>query len=379
MKKLRIIVISSTVFAVGRGGSALSGYGGLEVIAYQIAEGLAKKGHEVGLVAPDGSECPGCQVIPIGPERMVSEGKAYGGFPAVAHEGQIIREAHPGYWQHLLGADAIIDHSWQKYSYMLKAEGRLKAPVLGVCHAPVNTMLNSPPPVEKPCVVCISKDQASHYEALFSPHKARVAYNGIDPDFYKPVAGVKRTGRFLFLARFSTIKGPLLAIEACKKAGAGLDLVGDTSITNEPDYFNACKAKCDGEQIRMVGPASRGECVRWFSQAHCLLHPNFPAPNTGHPGFREPLGLAPLEAQACGTPCIAGRYGAMTETISEGATGLLVSSLDEMVRAIQSDWIRNIAQSDRDGCREWASSFNIDKMVDRYQELCYEAIEEGGW
>ena len=371
---MRIVVVSTPVFRL-----PCVGYAGLEHLAWQQAAGLAARGHQVKLVAPDGSTCPNVEVIQIGPER-ISEKMAYSGFPAFTDQkGNVVRPRHYGYWQQLTDADVILDNSWGKYSYLLKAEGATQAKVLGVLHAPVNTMIGSPPPVEKPCIVCISKDQADHYEALFSPHRAKYVHNGCDPEFYKPMSGVKRTKRFLFLARFSTIKGPSLAIEACKEAGVGLDLVGDTSITNEPEYLARCQAMCDGEQIRMVGPCTRGEAVRWFSQAHCMLHPNFPCREKGMPGFREPYGLAPVEAQACGTPVICGDFGAMRETVRHGETGWLVNSYTELVAAIRTA-AGGIDDEMRSRCREWVvGNHTVSHMIANYERLALEAIETGGW
>lgn len=342
---MRIAVISSTVFSV-----PLHQYGGLEAIAWERAKGLAAKGHKVTLIAPQGSTCPGCEIIEFGAPGQVDERRAYN-----------------SYWQKLTQFDCIVDDSWQKWAYIGRGEGWLKAPVLGVMHAPVNTMLNTlPPNVEKPCFVCISKDQAAHFEALFS-HPAKVAYNGVDPDFYQPL-NVPRSDRFLFVARFSTIKGPSIAIDVCRNAGVGLDLVGDTSITNEPQYLEQCKRKCDGVQIKLVGPASRGNCVWWMSQSRGFLHLA--------KLFREPFGLAPVEAQLCGNPVLAWDHGALRETVRHGETGFLVKSEGEAVEYLRNGALDNL---NRKACREWATLFDVNSMVNRYEELCTEAIETGGW
>lgn len=50
---MKILVISSNVFPV-----PLTGYGGLEQIAFWQATGLAAKGHQVSIVAPEGSQLP---------------------------------------------------------------------------------------------------------------------------------------------------------------------------------------------------------------------------------------------------------------------------------------------------------------------------------
>ncbi len=326
------------------------GYGGLEHLAWQTAKGLAELGHTVSLVAPEGSECPGVEIIPIGPARSVSE-----------------KGAFERYWQHLLTVDCVVDESWNKWSYKLKQDGKIKAPILARLHAPINTMFQSPPPIEKPCIVCISQDQANHYQGMFS-QEARVCHNGVDMDFYRSI-GSKRTNRSLFLARFSQIKGPDLAQEMSQRANTPLDLVGDTSITQEPDFFQACLARCDGQKIKMIGPANRGQCVWYFSQARVLLHPN--------QRFREPFGLAPVEAMACGAPVIGWSYGAMRETIKQGVSGFLIKSVDEGVELLKNGAIESL---DRKKCREWAAdNFSLGRMIDRYHSLCEEAVDTGGW
>lgn len=341
---MKICVISTAIFKV-----PCVGYSGLEHLAWLTARGLAAKGHQVSLVCPDDSTCEGVEIITVGKERTVDE-----------------KMAHDIVWKRLLDFDCVIDETWQKYSYLLKAEGVLKAPILGVLHAPVNSMYQSLPPVPRPCMVCISNDQALHFEGLFG-RSARVVYNGVDLSFYRSLV-IPRTGRFLFLARFSSIKGPLIAIEACKKLGLGLDLVGDVSITNEPDYFERCKSLCDGKQIRMIGPATRGETVYWYSQAKALLHPN--------KGFREPFGLAPTEAMACGCPVGCYRYGAMRETVIHGKTGFLADSTEEFVDFLRCGFIDGL---DRDACVSNAARFSIESMVSGYEKLCEEALDSGGW
>lgn len=348
---MKIAVISTPVFRLGNTG--LSGYGGLEQIAWLTAKGLAAKGHQIALVAPEGSECPGVQIISNGPEKTWDEKAAYN-----------------LYWQYLPQFDAIIDHSWSKWTYILKQEGVLKAPVLGVMHAPVNTMYQQlPKGIDKPCFVCISQDQANHFMALHS-REARCCPNGVDLDFYKSM-NIQRSKRFLFLARFSSVKSPHIAIEACKKAGVGLDLVGDTSITNEPDYLKMCQDMCDGEQIIMVGPCTRGESVWWYSQAHALLH------SAKH--FREPFGLAPVEAQACECPVVSFDNGAIRETIFD--KHYLVKSDDDFVDRIK--WLARLPDSEMKSmgvvARASASRFSTQAMTDRYEELCIDAVENRGW
>lgn len=352
---MKVAVVSSFVLP-----SPPPHYGGLEQIAYQCADGLAGLGHDVTLIAAEGSQGGRAKLMQVSPPGQWDE-----------------KQAYQHYWAKLPEFDVCIDHSWAKWGVILKQEGRMPNPLLLVCHAPVNSMFGSPPPVERACVVCISEDQKAHYEALFG-RKARLCYNGADVEFYKST-GVPRTDRFLFLARFSSIKGADIAIEACLRAGVGLDLVGDDTITGEPDFYHRCVALADrtsegwdrnkGRQIRIIGPASRGECVTWFSRAKALIHPN--------QRFREPFGLAPVEGMLCSLPCIAWRYGSMSETVSD-LSGTLVDSFDGLVHAIQTYAeadLRPLGKS----AREWAMRFSVENMVRGYDGLIREAKETGGW
>lgn len=261
-------------------------------------------------------------------------------------------------------------NSWNCWLAGIKMEGRLgRMPVLKTLHAPANTHFNSIPPEGVISFVCISEDQKNHFEALFSPRKARVVKNGIDLNVYRPL-GTPRSSRFLFLARFSSIKGPDIAIKSCKEAGAELDLIGDTTITQEPEYYNQCVSNCDGKRIKVIGNVPRGEVVWWYSQAHVMLHPNM--------RFKEPLGLAPLEAQACGAPVIAFDFGAMRETVRHNETGYLVKSEAEFMEAVHLH-MQPIPEHTRRRCVEWASEFSIDKMVGGYEDLCQRAVDGEVW
>lgn len=342
---MKILVISTPIFKL-----PCVGYAGLEHLAWLRAKHLAERGHEVALICPDGSQCPGVTIIPIGPERQVSEEQAYS-----------------KYWQYLPSFDVVIDESWQKHSYSLKSEGRLKSPVLGWMHAPIKTMYQTlPPGVDKPCFVCISEDQKNDFES-FHGKPARCCRNGIDLQFYQSL-DIPRTDRFLFLARFSSVKSPDLVQDICLAAGANLDMIGDTSITNEPDLLRKCQQKADGKQIRLVGPCSRGEAVFYYSQARAFIHYT--------PNFREPFGLAPVEAQACGLPVLGYRYGSLPEIVKHGETGFLVSSQQEAVELVKSNTLDTI---DREACRSWAAQFSINVMIQRVEQLCQEALETGGW
>ena len=67
----------------------------------------------------------------------------------------------------------------------------------------------------------------------------------------------------------------------------------------------------------------------------------------------------------------------MRETIKEGVSGFLVDSLEEMVHLIRNNACGSL---DRNKCREWVvDNFSLERMIARYDELCTEAVNTGGW
>lgn len=344
---MKICIISSTVLPCLPLDDPQNGYNGLEQIVWSTAAGLARKGHDVLLVAPNGSKPP---------PGVTLHGTT---------QGESEQAAYSGYWQRLPDYQVIIDASWQKWSYILKIEGKLAAPILGVVHAPVHTMFERPPPVLLPCVVAISSDQAAHVSELWGV-PSRVAHNGIDLDFYRS-NGAAHGDRYLFLARISRIKGPHLAVDIARSRRIKLDLVGDDRITGEPELAQRMMALATNN-IAYHGGVSRLRTVEFFSAAKALLHPAFP--------FREPFGLSIIEAQACGLPVIVSDHGALRETVKHQESGFVVKTIDQMSELVRSDAVASISP---EACRANAERFSIGRMVARYEELCVEAVDTGGW
>jgi glycosyltransferase involved in cell wall biosynthesis len=145
-----------------------------------------------------------------------------------------------------------------------------------------------------------------------------------------------------------------------------LDMVGDDRLVEDQRYVQRVKAFAKGNQIVYHGEKTRAECPAYFTMAKALLHCNAI--------FREPFGLAPVEAMLCGCPVIAWDHGAMRETVKHGETGFLVRTYDELRDLLDKDAVKGIS-SER--CRKWALKFSAENMVNRYEDLCKQAVEAG--
>jgi D-inositol-3-phosphate glycosyltransferase len=95
------------------------------------------------------------------------------------------------------------------------------------------------------------------------------------------------------------------------------------------------------------------------------------------PIWNEGFGLPPLEAMAAGLPVVASRSGAVTETVIEGQTGLLVekNSVEELAYALlvllKDDGLREaMGRAGRRRAFEHFTWFKVAKQMHaRYDEM----------
>ena len=92
----------------------------------------------------------------------------------------------------------------------------------------------------------------------------------------------------------------------------------------------------------------------------------------------EPLGLAPLEANACGLPVVAVAEGGVRETIIDGVTGLLVQHQPQaMARAIEQlrDDKRLTAQLSKNGSELVKEKWSVESAVERLERQLSQAFD----
>ena len=89
----------------------------------------------------------------------------------------------------------------------------------------------------------------------------------------------------------------------------------------------------------------------------------------------EPFGMAAAEAQACGTPVVAFRCGALSEVIAGGVTGFLVPPGDIQAAA---DAVGKTAGISRSACRDHATThLDLQRSLDAHEQL-YRRVTDPG-
>ena len=97
-----------------------------------------------------------------------------------------------------------------------------------------------------------------------------------------------------------------------------LEVVADRAVELERCYLEELARRL-GVDLRLRLRVAEEELVAAYRRARALVY----SPH------REPLGYAPLEAQACETPVVAVGEGGVLETVVDGETGLLVRRDEE--------------------------------------------------
>lgn len=114
---------------------------------------------------------------------------------------------------------------------------------------------------------------------------------------------LKKSDYYLIVSRLVGGKGIELGMEAAKKLGLKLKIVGEG-----PHFAKATR----GKNIKFLGQVSDEELVKLYSRAKAFLALS----------KDEDFGITPVEAMGCGCPVIAFNGGGYKETVVEGKTGL---------------------------------------------------------
>ena len=334
-------------------------YGGIELVVYNLAEGLAALGHEVLLFAPKDSNVS-CRLLPYLEQR-----RYYFGLDSPLREKVFVGELASKY-AYAMAAHEKVDIM---HNHILSLPpGNIDIPVVHTLHGPANEA------TIKKCVefskypnhhfVAISNRQRENHITLNSHiNFAGVVHNSIDVKSIDWNAG--KEGFFLFVGRVNWEKGLEMAIRVASKANINLVMAVKMSEDFEKEFFlKEIKPLIDqypkGLLLKLHEDLPREMIVDLYRRARCTLFTS---------QWEEPFGLVMIESMACGTPVIGLRRGAVPEVIADGKTGFVVDTEDEMVRAT-----KKIGKITPLNCRKHVEeNYSREKMTESYVAV-YEKI-----
>jgi glycosyltransferase involved in cell wall biosynthesis len=325
------------------------GYGGLEVIAAALVDGLVERGHQVTLFGAGtrtGTRARFVSTTPQPQYRRLNQLDA-----AVRHTAEVNRR--------LSGAafDLVHDHTTDG---PLTAAAR-RVPTVLTVHSTTEGEVGDYLSVLGDSVRLVA---ISWLQRLLRPGLNWVATvpNALSP---REIPGGDRRpdGPVVWLARFCPDKGPDLAIQACRAAGLPLVLAGKATEPGEVRYLERTIRPMLGPDVELRVNADRETGQRLLAEARCLVMPI---------RWAEPFGMVMIEAMAHGTPVVALNRGAVPELVRNGVTGWICERPEDLPDALHLAG----AIDPGDCVRHVRDNFSADLMARRYERVYREVLGE---
>jgi glycosyltransferase involved in cell wall biosynthesis len=335
--------------------------GGSQAFLSELARGLIGRGHDVHLYAASGSQVQGVEVIDTGVDHRELEATLYRPSGAAAG-GSVVAEHAFARVYALVGEsryDIVHNHAFDAPAVALASA--LSAPVVHTIHLPpdrevAHALRQAARGDPAPAVACVSVDQASAWRTVVPVDAILPPYIPTRQIHFSPAAG----SGAVFAGRLSPEKGAAEAIAITRIAGVRIDVFGDRY---DAEYARTRIDPRSAEPGVVVHPGAPQK-VLWkaMARAAVVLCPA---------RWEEPFGMVAAEAQACGTPVVAFRRGALDEVIIDGVTGFLVAPDDLRAAA---DAVGRTSALSRRACREHAEThLDIDRSLDAHEQL-YERL-----
>jgi L-malate glycosyltransferase len=165
-------------------------------------------------------------------------------------------------------------------------------------------------------VFTISRYVAEQIAENAPPNNVKVIGGAVDRNLFYPNGSCDpKFAAVTYVGRLVTEKGLWILLEAFGKLPFGVDL----NLVGEGPLFAEMKAKAacleNGARIRFFGFLPQDEIREILVNSAILVMPSL---------WQEPLGLAALEAMACGVPVVASSVGGIPEIVRDGIDGLLL-------------------------------------------------------
>lgn len=292
-------------------------YGGTERIVAYLTDQLAELGHEVTLFA-SGDSVTKATLEPVWPcaLRLDSSMRDYLA-PHIVMLEQVARRADEFDIIHLhldyLGYPILRRTATP---FLATLHGRLDLPEL----APLYATFDEVP------VVSISDSQR---EPLPQAAYTATVPHGLPARLLLP--GFGAGGYLAFLGRISPEKAPDAAIRIAAAAGMKIKIAAKVDNVDRQYFAERIEPMLGAAHVEFIGEIGDDEKGEFLGNAAGLLFPI---------AWREPFGLAMIEAMACGTPVVAFRNGSVPEVVDHGVTGFIVD--DEAQAAAAAQQLRGL-------------------------------------
>lgn len=191
--------------------------------------------------------------------------------------------------------------------------------------------------------------------AKYWGRQAPVVHPPVDVDRFAPG---EPEDFFLVVGELVAHKRVELALEACRRAGSRVKVVG-----SGPDA-NRVRAAYAGDGFSFLGRVDDDELASLYRRCLALVVPG-----------TEEFGITAVEAQAAGRPVLAVDAGGARETVIDGETGVLApADSGQLAEAIaDTDWTRFSAEACVRSARRFAAPVFRRRLTDEVERIAARA------
>jgi len=323
-------------------------YGGLEIRTRELALRLAEN-HEVIIFAPEGSKLPGIEVItnhlPWNPSMGIS--------PYDLEKKQVLDHLDV-----LDSCDFVVDDTHFKYFHYLKCLAARQGEKAPAClfSWDFQPSIRFLPQDVSFTIVAVSKFIMSELRKLDPKgiHRFRYAYPFIARLYenYDVKEGNRKL--ILFLARFSTVKGPQFVVQLARDFPSyHFVMLGDVLFTQEPHVAQAClEAGEELDNLEVHFNVDWNTKIKYLQECGAVIAPHI---------WPEPFGLQMTEALIMGKPVLATALGGAPEIVNRHV-GMLVPPHQDYYKLLKSTFKQFIKKRfDPEICRARAKSLDFNQ------------------
>lgn len=344
--------------------------GGAQVLVADLARGLAGRGHDVTLIAANGSRLRGVRVAPIDIDSAQLVPAALGVTaakrPDTANQAAAFAKVRAWLDEEGWPCDVIHAHAYDAPAFT--ALGGAPRPVFHTLHLPPQDadVVHAARLARDAVMVTVSEANARGWRAAGVPIQ-HVVHNGIALDDIQ--VGADRGPHLLCAGRISPEKGVDIAISLAHRIARPLLIVGgiydrayfERSVAPEVESRPEWRV---GDEVRgaiWIGARRRDEVLALMRRAAVTVMPV---------RWDEPFGLVAVEALATGTPVAGFRRGGLAEIVDESCGALAEpDDEDDLDRAV-----RHALTCSPEACRSRAEHFSLGAMLTGYERIFEDAL-----
>ena len=317
-------------------------YGGIERIIHFLVEGLAKRGHEVVLVAHAESKINGSLIK----------------YPP-------LKDGVSGHIRNIFAINKLkswkpdIIHSFSRLAYLLPFFGSSVPKLMSYQREPTISQIKKASFISKQKSLSFTgcSDYITKQIAPFA--SCYTVYNGVDINSYTFKKEVKHDAPLVFLGRIEPVKGTHIAVEAALATNKRLVIAGNIPSEHK-EYFKQQVKPYLSQTITYIGPVNDEQKNELLGTASAFLMPI---------EWNEPFGIVMAEALACGTPVIGYKRGAVSEVVQHGINGFLADDFDSLCSYIIKSQELSRSEARKSAEERFSNKIIIDNYIEVYHHL----------